>query len=89
MKPIRHTPENTLGLIIDPLHGPIQLEDEITGSTDLIRRLLKTPMLARLRSIKQLGFASYCFPAADHTRLSPRLGNNASNETTDRQTAIV
>lgn len=74
MKPIRHTPENTLGLIIDPLHGPIQLKDEITNSTDLIRRLLKTPMLARLRNIKQLGFASYCFPAADHTRLAHALG---------------
>lgn len=74
MKPIRHTPENALGLIIDPLHGPIQLEDEITGSTDLIQRLLKTPMLTRLRSIKQLGFASYCFPAADHTRLAHALG---------------
>lgn len=74
MKPTRHTPENTLGLIIDPLHGPIQLEDEITGSTDLIQRLLKTRMLTRLRSIKQLGFASYCFPAADHTRLAHALG---------------
>lgn len=74
MKPTLHTSENTLGLIIDPLHGPIQLEDGITGSTDLIRRLLKTPMLARLRSIKQLGFASYCFPAADHTRLAHALG---------------
>jgi HD superfamily phosphohydrolase len=74
MKPIRHTPENTLGLIIDPLHGPIQLEDEITGSTDLIQRLLKTRMLTRLRSIKQLGFASYYFPAADHTRLAHALG---------------
>ena len=31
-------------------------------------------MLARLRSIKQLGFASYCFPAADHTRLAHALG---------------
>ena len=74
MKPTLHTSENSLGLIIDPLHGPIQLEDDITGSTDLIRRLLKTPMLARLRSIKQLGFASYCFPAADHTRLAHALG---------------
>jgi HD superfamily phosphohydrolase len=74
MKPPRHTTENTLGLLIDPLHGPIQLDDEITGSTDLIRRLLKTPMLSRLRSIKQLGFASYCFPAADHTRLAHALG---------------
>jgi len=74
MKPTLHTSENTLGLIIDPLHGPIQLEDAITGSTDLIRRLLKTPMLARLRNIKQLGFASYCFPAADHTRLAHALG---------------
>ena len=34
MKPTLHTSENTLGLIIDPLHGPIQLEDGITGSTD-------------------------------------------------------
>jgi len=74
MKPTLHTSENTLGLIIDPLHGPIQLEDGITGGTDLIRRLLKTPMLARLRGIKQLGFASYCFPAADHTRLAHALG---------------
>lgn len=74
MKPIPHTLDNTLGLIIDPLHGPIELEDGITASTDLIRRLLKTDMLTRLRKIKQLGFAAYCFPAADHTRLAHALG---------------
>lgn len=74
MKATSPTSENTFGLIIDPLHGPIQLEDDITGSSDLIRRLLKTPMLSRLRGIKQLGFASYCFPAADHTRLAHALG---------------
>jgi len=63
----------------DPLHGPIDVEDAFVQAPGgpgegVIRRLLKAPMLTRLRHVRQLGFASLGFPAADHTRFAHALG---------------
>lgn len=59
---------NTKSAIIRcPVHGSVTLSnDEI--------RLIDSQFLQRLRNISQLGFASYVFPGAVHTRFSHSLG---------------
>lgn len=64
-------PEPTV--LHDAIHGPITLGPWDDGS-DLLARLTRGPELGRLRRIKQLGFASYAFPAADHSRYAHSLG---------------
>jgi HD superfamily phosphohydrolase len=61
--------------LYDPVHGVIDLTD-IGGSrfSGTIKRVLSSPMLDRLRRIKQLGFASYSHLAADHSRFAHALG---------------
>jgi HD superfamily phosphohydrolase len=68
-------PHSALEPIQDPIHGPINLGAGLHTPSDLIRRLLKTEMLTRLRHVRQLGFASIGFPAADHMRFSHALGS--------------
>jgi hypothetical protein len=53
--------------IRDPLHGSIRLTPEEI-------RVLDHPLVQRLRSIRQLGFASLSFPGATHTRYLHSLG---------------
>lgn len=60
-------------VVHDAIHGPITLESWYHES-DLLLRLTRGPELGRLRRIKQLGFASYAFPAADHSRYAHSLG---------------
>lgn len=50
-----------------PIHGSIRL-----GQRELA--LIDSPFFQRLRSISQLGFTSYVFPGATHTRFSHSLG---------------
>lgn len=54
-------------LIYDPLYGFIQL-------TSLEWDIIHTPFYQRLRWIKQLGFSSYTFYGAEHSRFGHSLG---------------
>jgi HD superfamily phosphohydrolase len=61
--------------LYDPVHGQIDLSDSVTNHNfGGIRRILSSPMLDRLRRIKQLGFASYTYLSADHSRYAHALG---------------
>ncbi|MDF1489393.1 HD domain-containing protein [Tessaracoccus caeni] len=57
-----------------PVHGPIDLTDEMPTRTKIIRELVLSSQVQRLRRIKQLGFASFEFSGADHSRFSHALG---------------
>jgi uncharacterized protein len=50
-----------------PIHGSIRLSQRELA-------LIDSPFFQRLRSISQLGFTSYVFPGATHTRFSHSLG---------------
>ncbi|NLI62564.1 MAG: HD domain-containing protein [Methanosarcinaceae archaeon] len=54
-------------VIMDPVHGYIELG---TFHTDL----LDTKRMQRLRRIKQLGFAYFVYPGANHTRFEHSIG---------------
>ncbi len=53
--------------IYDVMHGFIPL-------TEWEARIVDTPFYQRLRWIRQLGFASYIFPGADHNRFAHAMG---------------
>lgn len=53
--------------IKDPLYGYIKIEEEIL-------KILDSPMLQRLRRIKQLSFVNLVYPSANHTRFEHSLG---------------
>jgi HD superfamily phosphohydrolase len=59
--------------IFDPVHHFIEL-----GAAEV--RLLDTPVLQRLRRLRQLGLAYLAFPAAEHSRFSHGLGALAAGE---------
>jgi HD superfamily phosphohydrolase len=54
-------------IVKDPVHGDVEV-----GETALI--LLDSPVLQRLRHIRQLGFAHLVYPGANHTRFEHSLG---------------
>ena len=54
-------------IIKDPVHGYIEVDD-------CILPLLDSPLLQRLRYIKQLGFSYLVYPGANHTRFEHSLG---------------
>jgi len=56
-----------LKIIKDPVHGYIEVEDYAL-------RLLDSPVLQRLRYVKQLGFSFLVYPGANHTRFEHSLG---------------
>jgi hypothetical protein len=56
-----------LKIIKDPVHGYIEVED-------FTLRLLDSPVLQRLRYIRQLGFSYLVYPGANHTRFEHSLG---------------
>lgn len=64
-----------LRALFDAVHGAINFR-ESPGSEGLeaITRLLESPMMERLRRIKQLGYASHSYPSADHTRFGHAIG---------------
>ena len=53
--------------IRDPIHGPIKLDE-------LEFKLINTPEFRRLKRIKQLSFAQYEYPSANHTRFEHCIG---------------
>ncbi len=53
--------------IKDPVHGYIEVDT--TALT-----LLDSPLLQRLRYIRQLGFSYLVYPGANHTRFEHSLG---------------
>jgi hypothetical protein len=53
--------------IFDPVHHFIEL-------TDAEARILDTPVLQRLRRLRQLGLAYLAFPSAEHSRFTHALG---------------
>ncbi len=57
----------SLKIIKDPVHGYIEVEDYAL-------RLLDSPVLQRLRYVKQLGFSFLVYPGANHTRFEHSLG---------------
>lgn len=59
--------ENTKKYVFDEIHGYIVLDP-------LMRDLVDTPPVQRLRRVKQLSQAWYVFPGAVHTRFSHSLG---------------
>jgi HD superfamily phosphohydrolase len=71
-----HQLQNSLSSIYDPIHGAIDITDASqVVLPNQIARLLNSPMLDRLRRVKQLGYASHHFPAADHSRYAHALGS--------------
>ncbi len=54
-------------IIKDPVHGYVEIED-------FILPLLDSPVLQRLRYIRQLGFSYLVYPGANHTRFEHSLG---------------
>lgn len=72
MNPIWTDALSSLQIVFDPVHGPIGPHSaDYDGA---VTRLLSSPMLDRLRRIKQLGFASYGYLAADHSRYAHAVG---------------
>lgn len=58
-------------ILRDPVHGLVAFEGE---HERVVRGLLATRELQRLRHIRQLGFTSLVFPGAEHSRFSHSLG---------------
>jgi len=54
-------------VIRDPIHGYIELDEAALSLVD-------TPVMQRLRRIKQLGLTSLVYPGANHTRFEHSLG---------------
>lgn len=54
-------------IIFDPLYGFIKL-------TSVEYEIIHSPFYQRLRWIKQLGFSSYVFPGAEHSRFGHSIG---------------
>lgn len=57
-------------VVQDPVHGLM----EFMRSEALVIDLLRSSELQRLRRIKQLGFAAFVFPGAEHSRFPHALG---------------
>ncbi len=51
----------------DPVHGYIEVEPSLLSIVD-------SPLLQRLRQVRQLGFAYLVYPGANHTRFEHSLG---------------
>ena len=58
-------------ILRDPVHGLIAFEGL---SEHVVRSLLDTREVQRLRRVRQLGLASLVFPGAEHTRFSHAIG---------------
>ncbi|MDH7556911.1 MAG: HD domain-containing protein, partial [Candidatus Methanosuratincola sp.] len=59
--------ERPWGMIKDPVHGYVHI-------TETEKEVIDTLPLQRLRRIKQLVFADYVYPGANHTRFEHSVG---------------
>lgn len=68
------SPGFSLGRVIlrDPVHGLISFDGPDEG---LVRRLIDTREVQRLRRIRCLGPASFAFPGAEHSRFAHAVGS--------------
>lgn len=60
-------PSRNSRVFFDVLYGFIPV-------TEVEEKIINSPFFQRLRFIKQLGFASYIFPGAEHTRFAHAIG---------------
>lgn len=58
-------------LLRDPVHGLVAFEG---AAEQVIKRLLATREMQRLRHVRQLGLASLVFPGAEHSRFAHSVG---------------
>lgn len=58
--------------IRDPLHNIIEFQDN--QFENVIWRLIDSAPFQRLRRVKQLGFSSFVYPGASHTRFAHSIG---------------
>lgn len=65
-------------IIKDPVHGYVEVPD-------FALRLLDSPLLQRLRHIKQLGFSYLVYPGANHSRFEHSLGTMFLADVMSRQ----
>ncbi|MBP1928745.1 HD superfamily phosphohydrolase [Methanolinea mesophila] len=65
-------------IIKDPVHGYIDV-------ADFVLPLLDSPLLQRLRYVKQLGFSFLVYPGANHTRFEHSLGTMYLSDLMARQ----
>ena len=68
-------------IIKDPVHGYVEVEDFALA-------LLDSPVLQRLRYIKQLGFSYLVYPGANHTRFEHSLGTMFLADVASRRFAL-
>lgn len=64
---IKQTNREKPHIIFDPLYGFIKM-------SPVERAIIHSPFYQRLRWIKQLGFSSYVFPGAEHSRFGHSIG---------------
>src|SRR5260221_14305517 len=67
-------PHSNLIWTFDAVHGSVDIRDASPEFPGLIAKILNSPVMQRLRRIKQLGFAYQSYPAADHSRYAHALG---------------
>ncbi|SFQ96864.1 HD superfamily phosphohydrolase [Lentzea waywayandensis] len=60
--------------IRDAVHGLVDISDLYAPGPPIIAQLIQSRAIQRLRRIKQLGFASQSYVAADHSRYAHALG---------------
>jgi HD superfamily phosphohydrolase len=73
-------------ILRDPIHGLITFEGE---RERVVRPLLETREVQRLRRVRQLGLASLVFPGAEHSRFAHALGTaHVMGRLLDRVAAI-
>jgi uncharacterized protein len=58
-------------ILRDPIHGLVAFEHE---RERIVKRLLATREVQRLRRVRQLGLASLVFPGAEHSRFAHAIG---------------
>lgn len=58
-------------ILRDPVHGLIAFESD---EESIVRRLLATREVQRLRRVRQLGLTSFAYVGAEHTRFSHAIG---------------
>jgi len=68
-------------IIKDPVHGYVEVEDFSLA-------LLDSPLLQRLRYVKQLGFSYLVYPGANHSRFEHSLGTMFLADVASRRFAL-